>query len=210
MRRFSDLVRLIGLTSLSGVNGDTITEQPPRDVLAEKKSVRLSEYYQALANALRPEVMFVIWSSEYNDEPLLEYEGVRYQIIRTFVPPNDRVVELVCTVQDLVKTNLARMREEIEVWYLAPSLNDLSETIQEEALFLTLPAEVVPVSGGVTGQAADTKIVNVSHKLIVKYREGLTPDMFIRFGEKRMEIRYILNPFSRNETLEIYVEELIE
>lgn len=67
----------------------------PRRLLAEKKSIRQSEFYQAAATDYKPELTFVIWPHEYKGESILEYKGKEYNIFRTF-EKNFKELELVC------------------------------------------------------------------------------------------------------------------
>ena len=53
-------------------------------VYANKKGVRQSEFYQASATGLKPEMVFEIRSEEYNNDELLRYNNVDYAIIRTY------------------------------------------------------------------------------------------------------------------------------
>ena len=52
----------------------------------------------------------------------------------------------------------------------------------------------------------------MTHKIIVRYNSGkdITKDMQIYFNEHKFEIKYILNPYFKNETLELFVTEVIE
>lgn len=80
----------------------------------------------------------------------------------------------------------------------------------------SLWASLIPQTGSLQKQAADTILTNVTHKVIVRYSAGkdITKDMQIYFTDKekgvhRFEIKYILNPYFLNETLEIFCQELI-
>ena len=74
--------------------GDIITDIEKRMVYGDKKSIRQSEFYQAQATGLRPELAFEIRSIEYDDEELIEYNEKTYQIIRTY--DKGEFIELVC------------------------------------------------------------------------------------------------------------------
>lgn len=67
-----------------------------RTVFANKKSIRQSEFYQAHAQGIRPEVMFVVRSIDYDNETRLEYNSQVYFIVRTY-SKNDEIVELICS-----------------------------------------------------------------------------------------------------------------
>lgn len=66
-----------------------------RTVFADKKSIRQSEFYQSQATGMKPEVMFIIRSSEYDNETKLIYNLKRYNIIRAFETKNE-MTELIC------------------------------------------------------------------------------------------------------------------
>jgi SPP1 family predicted phage head-tail adaptor len=90
-----DVISLVGQTSSDNGMGDTVYTPYKREVFANKKSVRQSEFYQAQANGLKPELMFEIRYIEYQDEQSIEYNGKPYTIIRQF-SKNEEVVELIC------------------------------------------------------------------------------------------------------------------
>ena len=76
--------------------GDEIGGETIRTVMADKQSIRQSEFYQAAAAGLRPLLMFLVMSVEYQGETLIEYDGKRYLVSRTYERPDERT-ELVCT-----------------------------------------------------------------------------------------------------------------
>ena len=63
-------------------------------VYCNKKSVRQSEFYQAQAQGLKPEL--VIEVKTYNGEDHFKFEGKLYRILRTYTK-NGEVIELVLT-----------------------------------------------------------------------------------------------------------------
>lgn len=76
--------------------GDTISQLEKRKVLASIKSIRQSEFYQAQALGLKPEIVFEIRKIEYLNEESLIYNGKIYRIMRAYEKSNG-MVELVCT-----------------------------------------------------------------------------------------------------------------
>mgnify|MGYP001486916702 CR=1 FL=1 len=91
-----DVVELITVTTGENEMGDSIKEETSRQVFANKKSIRQTEFYQAMATGLRPEIMFEVRSPDYQGEQKLSYNGKKYTIIRTF-SPNDEITELICS-----------------------------------------------------------------------------------------------------------------
>lgn len=92
---FRDVISLITVTTTENELGDTIEVSTERQVFADKQSVRQSEFYQAAATGLRPELMFVVRTIEYNGETQLKYNGKEYSIIRTY-DKDGELTELVC------------------------------------------------------------------------------------------------------------------
>jgi len=92
---FRDVVKLISVTVTENDMGDVIETPVERDVFADKQSIRQSEFYQAAATGLRPELMFVVRSIDYNGEPKLKYNGKEYAIIRTY-DKDGELIELIC------------------------------------------------------------------------------------------------------------------
>jgi len=92
---FRDVIKLISYTTTENELGDTIEVPTERQVFADKQSVRQSEFYQAAATGLRPELMFVVRTIEYNGETRLKYNDKEYSIIRTY-DKDGELIELIC------------------------------------------------------------------------------------------------------------------
>jgi len=92
---FRDVIKLISVTTTENSLGDVIETPIEREVFADKQSIRQSEFYQAAATGLRPELMFVIRTIEYNGETKLKYNGKEYTIIRTY-DKDGELTELIC------------------------------------------------------------------------------------------------------------------
>jgi SPP1 family predicted phage head-tail adaptor len=76
--------------------GDRVFNKTPVIVFANKKSIRQSEFYQAFATGLKPELMFEVRSVDYDGQPNLLFNSKEYVIIRTH-SKNDEITELVCS-----------------------------------------------------------------------------------------------------------------
>lgn len=69
---------------------ETITHGEPvralvwTTVFANKKSVRASEFYQAMNVGMKPELVFEIRSAEYEQQEMLRYNDHEYSILRTY------------------------------------------------------------------------------------------------------------------------------
>ena len=85
---FNDLIYLIKETKTIDERGDMVVNTTERPVFAEVKSVGQSEFYQAAAVGLKPEIKFVI--ADY-----LDYDGekaLRYSPYPPEVNPSDELV----------------------------------------------------------------------------------------------------------------------
>lgn len=55
-----------------------------REVLAEIESISQSEYFAAQDSDLNPEYRFRVFFADYNGEKIVEFEGERFAVYRTF------------------------------------------------------------------------------------------------------------------------------
>lgn len=92
-----DTLDLVTTTQSQNSFGEYVDGTPSkRTVFANKKSIRQSEFYQAHAQGIRPEVMFEVRVIDYADETRLEYDSKVYFIVRTY-SKNDETLELICS-----------------------------------------------------------------------------------------------------------------
>lgn len=78
------------------VNGiSTAVLKKSTQVFARSKSVSYNEFYQAEANGFKAEIIFELYAFEYNGEEIIEYNGIDYEVLRTFQKTKDRL-ELTC------------------------------------------------------------------------------------------------------------------
>lgn len=69
--------------------------EPVTFALCKLMSVGRTEFYNAAATGLKPELVFVIHGYEYNDQKQVYFEGIRYNVIRTYATGFEEV-ELTC------------------------------------------------------------------------------------------------------------------
>ena len=55
-----------------------------REVLAEIESISQSEYFAAQDSDLNPEYRFRVFFADYSGEKIVEFEGERFAVYRTF------------------------------------------------------------------------------------------------------------------------------
>ena len=76
-------------------NGNQIIIETETVILCGLKSVSRNEFYNAAVSGLRPEFVFVIHTFEYSGEGKVEFEGVRYKVIRAYQKSTEEM-ELTC------------------------------------------------------------------------------------------------------------------
>ena len=92
---FRDVIELLSRTlEQDPLTGEMREVETARQVFANRKSVRQSEFYAAHMAGLMPEIMFEVRSIEYRGERALRYQDKRYDIIRTY--DRGEMLELVC------------------------------------------------------------------------------------------------------------------
>lgn len=66
---------------------------------------------------------------------------------------------------------------------------------------------VTPQTGSLlSGRPAETQLSRTTHKVTIRYRKGLTPDMWLEIEGETYDILYILDPYLRHESLELFCE----
>jgi SPP1 family predicted phage head-tail adaptor len=110
------------------------------------------------------------------------------------------------------KVNSGDLRHLIDVFGSVKSVNELYETVSNFEKLYSLSAAIIPQTGSLQKQQTDTVLTNVTHKIIVRYdsEKVIENDMYIMFDNHRFDIKYVLNPYFKNETLEIFCQEVIE
>ena len=71
----------------------------------------------------------------------------------------------------------------------------------------TVWAKVTPMTGSLlTGRAAETELSRTTHKITVRWRPDLRPDMWFVVEGEIYDILYIMDPYHDHKTLEIFCE----
>lgn len=108
--------------------------------------------------------------------------------------------------------NSRELRNRVEVWHNVKVENKLKKKSTEPAKKLALWAQIVPKTGSLlTGRQADTMLSQTTHVIKCRYADGkdIEPDDWIVYKGQRYDIDYILNPYMRNETLEIFCQVVV-
>lgn len=76
-------------------DGNQIVTEIETVILCGLKSVGRTEFYNAAATGLKPELVFIVHGYEYSGESAIEFAGNRYRVIRTYAPGFEEM-ELTC------------------------------------------------------------------------------------------------------------------
>ncbi|MNC00059.1 Phage head-tail joining protein [compost metagenome] len=110
-----------------------------------------------------------------------------------------------------INLEAGKLNHKLEIWHNAKFKNELSEWDNEPRMYKKIWAQVIPQTGNMTKrQGIETIMTNVTHKIIVRYNSGMniTSGMWFKYREHRFDIKFILNPYFSNESLEIFCEEV--
>lgn len=105
-----------------------------------------------------------------------------------------------------------RLDKKIEIWSNNVKFeNEVGESDYGPGRIKSIWSEIIPQTGSLQKQQANTILSNVTHKIKTRYASGkdITQDMWFIYKGHRFDIKYILNPFFSNDYLEIFCEEII-
>jgi len=97
---YDSIIKLVAQTTSVNEYGDSVVTETERAIFAEVKSIGQSEFYQAQAVGMKPEIKFVIADfADYEGEEILRYAPFggteeTYKIIRTY--RTKMALEIVC------------------------------------------------------------------------------------------------------------------
>lgn len=92
---FNDVIKLIGYTESTDEYGITRRIETATEIFARVASIGTNEFYQAAASGLKPTIKFIVPDYlEYSGEKEVEYEGKRYNVLRTY--RTELTLEITC------------------------------------------------------------------------------------------------------------------
>lgn len=100
------------------------------------------------------------------------------------------------------------LNRRIEFWRNNKVLNGLGENDISPVLLKTVWASIVPQTGNMTRAQAETILTTVTTKFITRFMatSGITTADYVRYAGKRYDIKFILDPYEKHETLEFFCE----
>ncbi len=108
------------------------------------------------------------------------------------------------------RINPGKFDKRVEIWGKVKGINTLNQTTYEPDKLRSVWAQIIPQTGRLMNQPADTVLSNVTHKIIIRYSAypELSPEMWLVYRGKRFDIDFILNPYENDETLEVFVRQV--
>ena len=92
---YNEVIYLLTTQRTTNDVGDQIETQEKAMRFAKIKSIGQSEFYQAQAQGLKPEIKFVLADYlDYENQEEVIYNNFRYKVLRTFRTGNE--IEIVC------------------------------------------------------------------------------------------------------------------
>lgn len=103
--------------------------------------------------------------------------------------------------------NVGKMRHQITFIRPANDKDRLGGYEEDYVDVATVWAQVSPVSG--KEHLSQVRETTVSHKIYCRYREGITPQLRVRFKGRIFKILSVINWEERNEGLTLLCEECV-
>ena len=93
---YNEVIYLLSTHTIINDVGDTIETPEKAMRFARIKSIGQSEFYQAQAQGLKPEIKFVLADHlDYDNQDEIIYNNFRYKVLRTFRTEKNEI-EIVC------------------------------------------------------------------------------------------------------------------
>lgn len=101
MAKWCDEITLITETFPTEKTNENGFDNPPVEskntVFCNKRSISQSEYYKAQQAGKQVEAKIEVHSADYAGEVLVEFEGKRYSVLKTYEQPDSDIIELTLT-----------------------------------------------------------------------------------------------------------------
>ena len=95
----------------------------------------------------------------------------------------------------------------IKVMGTAEEKDETGQYPAEEQTVAAVWCQVVPQTGSLlTGRPGETVLARTTHKIVMRYRKDITPDMWVEVDGERYDILYILDPYLKHISLELFCE----
>jgi len=106
------------------------------------------------------------------------------------------------------KKGAGNLHHLVEIQHYQESQNDLGESLKSWTLFKKAWAEIKPISGKEFFQASKENN-EVSHRVIIRFIDGILPSMRVKFKDRFFDIESSRDYFERNKYLELMCKEIV-
>lgn len=87
----SNVIYLVSEEYTQDEIGQYVSTETKRMVFCDVRSITRAEWFEAGRNGMQPSFVFVIFGPDYQDEKIVEYNGSRYGVYRTYAVRNDQL-----------------------------------------------------------------------------------------------------------------------
>ena len=87
----STVIYLVSSDKSQDDTGVWRSTETKRKVFANVASVNASEFFEGGRNGLQPELTLTLFVYDYHNERIVEYNGQRYAVYRTYVKTDDTI-----------------------------------------------------------------------------------------------------------------------
>lgn len=84
--------------TLDANNQPIATETKSAALFVELRSVSRNEFFESRQGGLFPQFSFIISAFDYHNEKIVEYNGERFAVYRTYEPDDD-TIEIYCQIE---------------------------------------------------------------------------------------------------------------
>lgn len=85
--------------------------------------------------------------------------------------------------------------------------DELGQVPVEEETVCSVWCAVIPQTGSLlNGRPGETELARTTHKICIRYREGITPDMWVEVYGVKYDILYVMDPYVNHVLLELFCE----
>ena len=103
----------------------------------------------------------------------------------------------------------SKLSRKAVIWKMAPmeEQDELGQYPVGPVPVATVWCQVVPQTGSLlNGRPGETKLSRTTHKVVIRYRKEIADDMWLEIEGVRYDILYILDPYLKHISLEIFCE----
>lgn len=79
------------ITDTDSIGNNVVVSETAKIVFALIESISQKEFFEAGQKGLKPEYKVTMWGFEYDNQKIIEIDGVRYSVYRTYLRDDERL-----------------------------------------------------------------------------------------------------------------------